>query len=194
MGITDVEKAIAKDRYLQWLSQIIDLGKNSEIDIRLYSIIIEELYNTEFSYDTAILVGNDTNRIQDAIDLRKDFIVSNGFSFMLSDPPNLLEVMVALARRFEYILNVDTRADDTALRFWELMHNLEFDKIKDVEFYNNKTGYMNFVNDRIGRLLGRDYSANGYGGFFPLKDPKENQRNVEIWYQLAAYINENYPF
>jgi hypothetical protein len=32
----------------------------------------------------------------------------------------------------------------------------------------------------------------GLGGMFPLEDPREDQRAIEIWYQMMAYINENY--
>lgn len=193
MTTKDVERAVANDRYLQWLSDIID-DPYHKINIQSYSILLRELYQTEFSCETAVLAGNDINRLEDAIELRREFIATNGYDLLLSDPPNLLEVMIAISQRFESILNIDTSRDDTSARFWELIHNLEFDNMRDVEYYNNKDGYMKFIDDRIEWLLGRDYSANGYGGFFPLKDPKENQRNVEIWYQMAAYINENYPF
>jgi hypothetical protein len=33
---------------------------------------------------------------------------------------------------------------------------------------------------------------NGTGGLFPLKMPKVNQRRVEIWYQMSAFIEENF--
>ena len=42
-------------------------------------------------------------------------------------------------------------------------------------------------------MLAREYSDNGHGGLFPLKNPKKDQRKVEIWYQMTEYINENYP-
>lgn len=34
------------------------------------------------------------------------------------------------------------------------------------------------------------YEPNGEGSFFPLQHPKEDMRNVELWYQLQAYLLE----
>jgi hypothetical protein len=41
------------------------------------------------------------------------------------------------------------------------------------------------------RLNRRLYTTSGYGGLFPLEEPKEDQRKVEIWYQMMAYLGEN---
>ena len=34
----------------------------------------------------------------------------------------------------------------------------------------------------------------GFGGLFPLKHAKKDQRKVEIWYQLQNWLMENYEF
>jgi hypothetical protein len=40
-------------------------------------------------------------------------------------------------------------------------------------------------------LLQRTYTNKGVGGLFPLKRSKNDQRKVEIWYQLQEYLAEN---
>ena len=46
----------------------------------------------------------------------------------------------------------------------------------------------------VDKLLGRDYFRDGFGGLFPLKHAKKDQRKVEIWYQLQNWLMENYEF
>jgi len=45
----------------------------------------------------------------------------------------------------------------------------------------------------VKNMLARDYDADGNGGLFPLKNPKKDQRRIEIYYQMNAYVLENYP-
>jgi hypothetical protein len=33
--------------------------------------------------------------------------------------------------------------------------------------------------------------TDGSGGLFPLKNPQQNQRTTEIWYQMNAWLMEN---
>lgn len=39
-------------------------------------------------------------------------------------------------------------------------------------------------------VINRKYKRNGLGGFFPLKHADRDQRKVELWYQLNAYVLE----
>ena len=41
-------------------------------------------------------------------------------------------------------------------------------------------------------FINRQYEANGEGGLFPLKGVCEDQREVEIWYQMNAYLYEHH--
>jgi hypothetical protein len=40
------------------------------------------------------------------------------------------------------------------------------------------------------RCVWRTYEPNGVGGFFPLENPNEDQREVELWYQMSAYVDD----
>jgi hypothetical protein len=57
--------------------------------------------------------------------------------------------------------------------------------------YNDRDGVDEaHVTETLDRVIYRNYESNGHGGFFPLEDPDEDQRRVELWYQLNAYLNE----
>ena len=47
------------------------------------------------------------------------------------------------------------------------------------------------IDDILDTLIWRTYEYDGIGGFFPLTNAEEDQTKVEIWYQMAAYINEH---
>ena len=46
------------------------------------------------------------------------------------------------------------------------------------------------IDDILENWLWRTYEYDG-SGFFPLTTTEEDQTKVEIWYQMAAYINEH---
>jgi hypothetical protein len=86
-----------------------------------------------------------------------------------------------LARRAEFI--TDDRAQDW---FWEFLENLDLSGFDDSEEIDPAD-----VAEILDRFIWRTYNRNGEGGIFPLKNPRSDQRDVELWYQLAAYIREN---
>lgn len=45
--------------------------------------------------------------------------------------------------------------------------------------------------DILIRFMRRDYEESGQGGLFTLRYPKFDMRNIEIWYQMMAYLEEN---
>ncbi len=47
------------------------------------------------------------------------------------------------------------------------------------------------IDDILERLIWRQYQEDGQGGFFPLAWPEQDQREVELWYQMNAYLAEN---
>lgn len=93
----------------------------------------------------------------------------------------MLELMIALSRRLSF-------EDDGEPRnwFWQLMENL------GLERYNDHTPIPErAVDELLNGVIWRTYKRNGAGGLFPLKRASEDQRNVEIWYQLCAYLLED---
>lgn len=158
------------ERYLNWLSTQI------AIDPVEYAGLLSYLHQKEFVW----IIPNDDNRIGDALELRKEFwgegnkIPRQGVS--------TLEVLVALSRRLEF-----NGGGDKEVWAWRLISNLGLQRMFDP--INRRKAYR--IEDILNTLIWRTYEPDGRGGFFPLKDAKEDQTKVEIWYQMSAYIIEH---
>jgi hypothetical protein len=100
-------------------------------------------------------------------------------------------MLIALADRMDFVLSTPSiRASRREKWFWLFIDNLNLDKY-DYDFpdvFEKK----NANNAKIMKLLERHYDDNGKGGIFPLRHPMADQRRIEIWYQMMAYISENY--
>ena len=166
--------------YFKWLyRQVADPEIESQ-ELTFWKIL-RVLYTTEF----VSLVSFDENRISDAKDLRKEFVDSEGLEGV--DPEwielgcSLLELMVGLSRRLAF-------EGDGRPHYWFWMHlmvNLGLDRFNDSRRFR-KTSVDYILDD----LIQRRYGSDGHGGFFPLQNPQKDQRRVELWYQLNAYLNE----
>jgi hypothetical protein len=157
--------------YFEWLI--------SQVDIRTdhtYIYVFERMHNLEFVWT----VPNDDNRVQDAIDLRLEFLDTENGHLNLAGA-TLLEVLISVSRRVEF-----TAGGDADLWAWRLLKNLGLTKIPDPV----EDSQAQRIDDILYALVWRTYDPSGKGGFFPLKHPKEDQTKVEIWYQLNAYVIE----
>lgn len=128
--------------------------------------VLRLLHNREF-YS---LVPHDDNRATDGLNLRREF------DARLSNAPRVLEMMIALAERMAYQC-MDSSNTSTRL-FWMMVANMGLTP------GNAGNKYI------IATFLERVYLANGVGGLFPLRNPVQNQTEVEIWYQMMAYLEE----
>lgn len=167
------------DHYLTWLySQVASLRHRNPS--RTYWKLLRQLYITEFVW----FVPNDDNRLVDGRDLRIEFFREN--PGVGHDPEweelgcSMLELLVALSRQLTF-----EAEGEPAAWFWHMLENLELAECNDD---------VNFdpweVDQILGRVIWRTYLPNGYGGLFPLQRPEEDQRDVELWYQLSAYVLE----
>lgn len=160
------------ERYFRWLANQITIEDRHKD----FNDVLERMFQTEFVWLPNI--WGDENRVDDGLYLRYEF----GHQF--DSPCSVLEVLVALSRRLEFI--VGGTASNWA---WQLMHNLGLDRFPDPV----STKRMDKVADILEDLVYRNYSFGGWGGFFPLQNPTEDQTKVEIWYQMAAYVDEILP-
>lgn len=140
-------------------------------------------------------VPNDVNRADDAVQFRFEFrenLIRHRriFSFepwewdkLIDAPPSVFEVLVALAGRAAF--EDGRQASDW---FAEFVANLKLGGYTD-------EAYEESDRSRVRRILvkfnERRYDMYGRGGIFPLREPQEDQRDVELWYQKAAYMIEN---
>jgi len=141
-----------------------------------------DLINIMFAKEFVWLVPNDDNRIGDGLEVRSqwfDTIVVIGLDWC-----SFLEVIVGLSRRMELI--TDESAEGWG---WQLITNLGLDKMRDpLSQYKTRK-----ANDILDAAIWRNYNPDGSGGFFPLLHPKDDQREIELWYQMNAYIKEMNP-
>lgn len=176
------------DQYFAWLYSQVGLVrlKNPRAN---YWQLAKQLYKTEFQY----FVPNDDNRAADGVQLREEFLDQSPGSDdgtvreWLSLECSFFEMVVALARRASF--ESPSRGHNTPGDwFWKIMQNLDLDRFNDAIFEIEHAEY--YIGSALGVVNERTYCPDGTGGMFPLNEPQEDQREVEIWYQMAAYLLE----
>lgn len=171
-----------RNKYFSFLCDLVDTD-----GLGAYDRLLSELHGIQF-YP---LVPNDDNRAEDGKQLRRKFIDEEGqhaLSQCEIGECTVLEMLIALAHRLEFE-SMDSRWEKTPDQwFWILLDNL------GIAEYNNEIPATDEIHFKVNIFLSRDYKRNGSGGLFPLKKSQKDQRRVEIWYQMSAYILENYPF
>ena len=135
------------------------------------------------------LVPHDENRVADAAELRNDFVRSHNqlgpleLSDLMSPDTSVFEVLIALAKRADFMVPLTPK-----VWFRIFLENLNLDSWTDERCASHSTWP---VQRAINAFNSRTYSKTGRGGIFPLRRPKEDQRHVELWYQMGAYMTEN---
>lgn len=177
------------DDYFLWLCKLVKAEDSN------YLYLLNKLHSIEFYWT----VDNDDNRAEDGKALRSKFISETGLevytdldSQFLYRPCSVLEMLIALACRWENDVMVDIKEDTDASKwFWIMIDNLGFfrEEFDDKHFDDRKSKE---ILKRVYNLLDRKYNADGFGGLFPLRNPLKDQTKVEIWYQINSYFNENY--
>ena len=167
------------ESYFLWLMELVDCPEE-------FSKLLRKLFSREFTSR----IYMDQNRINDGLALRRTYTADTGVEIgneALVKPCSVLEMMVALACRIEDDIMFDPELGDrTPMWFWVMIDNLNLDGMS-----NDRFDAQN-VDQILNVLIDRTYFMNGTGGLFPLKQPKVNQRRVEIWYQMNAFLLENY--
>lgn len=172
--------AILEEAYFTWLYKQVGV-LNAHNPSRTHWSLAKQLHSKEFVW----LIPNDDNRVEDGRDLRFEFLVDND----ISDPGptwiglgcSMFELTLGLARRLSFEADGEPRE-----WFWQLLENL------DIAHYTDDR-YTRFVFSQVDEILDtviwRHYAPDGHGGFFPLQDTSEDQRKIELWYQLSAYLS-----
>lgn len=168
--------------YLRWLKNLI-----YDKHFTQYSTLLDHLHKVEFTYT----IPMDGNRAEDGIGLRYRFGRERQYpDAMVAEyldilPCSILEMMVALAVRFEdNTMSDPDMGDRTSQWFWEMIFNLDLSRMTDDHFNED------YVNSCILTLLDHEYSRNGSGGLFTVHNKDIDMRNTEIWYQACYYFSE----
>lgn len=168
------------EAYIQWL-----YGQVGSVRLKHSSHTYWNLLKILFTKEFVWFVPNDDNRVEDGRELRHEFIEELGLTHVdrnwLELGCSFLEMLIGLSRRLAF--EAGGRPRDW---FWHLLNNLELDVYADNILIPQKR-----VDDILDRVIWRTYRRDGHGGLFPLRHPKEDQTQVEIWYQLSAYLLEH---
>jgi len=159
-------------------------GLETPVEHCCYFELMSQLYMTPFRWS----VEYDDNRANDGVMLREKYMENDELDE--DEPCNLLEMLVALARRCEDDLMYNPRFGNRSVDwFWMMLTNLGLNKFRDNSF-EEAWNYTN-VTKIVDKFMDREYNSKGVGGLFPLRGPCKNQINVELWYQLGTYIQEH---
>jgi hypothetical protein len=170
------------------------------MDEKYFNWLYEQVTCTDGSYQPAYTkvsalihriafndnVPHDSNRTAEARELRTLFTEETGNipdSDWVVMPVSIFEVLVALVKAADFLYG-------RGMPDWYdiIMRNVGMDHYMDELFEPRHEAAVNRIWVRIND---RAYNPSGHGGLFPLEHPKEDQRKVELWYQLSAYVIEN---
>lgn len=164
------------DQYLTWLYSLVGDHKARKSS-RTYWNLLRQLYSTEFVW----FVPNDDNRAEDGRELRAEWAAENGIRpdhLWLSLSCSFLELLIGLSRRLDF-----ESGGGVVNWFWHLLNNIDLLGFNDRRKFTEEE-----VRVRTDRVIWRTYDHNGNGGLFPLHQAEQDQTQVEIWYQLSAYL------
>jgi hypothetical protein len=178
-----------EDLYFEWLlSQVDQDGVEEGVEY-----VCGLLHNCEFHRR----VGNDINRAIDGADLRKEFLSnydradlnSDDLDALMMKECSWLEMLVALALHLDYLYEGGVKG-----RLLELINNVQIGYLAGRNARrsrNTKVNDQRLVEHITGAIDDNHIETNGLGGLFPLHTPgHQDQREVEIWIQQAAYFSE----
>jgi len=176
-----------KQDYFEWLCTMIHA--DSDQAGASWWMLMKDLHRRTFSSS----IPHDDNRASDGIELREEYLrdIYSPKYVSIDGECSILEMLIALAKRIDFEMStpsVDNIADKTAYWFWEMLDNLGLTVFDDENYI--ECGGKFRVDAIIDNFLNRNYTWSGYGGLFPLRHSQEDQRNVEIWYQMSAYLAE----
>lgn len=180
-----------EQEYFEWLYGQVGYSDQRNPS-RSYRLLVEQFHNTEFVQ----FVPNDDNRLADGLDLRNSFVdhiggVSDDDLRRLWDSPcSFLEMLIALAIRIAYQVElVDEFDGGVGEWFWTMVRNLDLDGYNDEAYMSSHPG--SYIETVLTTVIHRRYESNGNGGLFPLRNPLDDQRDVELWYQMSIWLMEN---
>jgi hypothetical protein len=164
--------------YFNWLYNKVAFVRHPTPSLTFYTLL-RELHRTEFVW----VISGDDNRAQDGLDVRSEFMRESSLpheSNWSHIGCSVLEMLIAFSRKAEFETELTARE-----WFWMFMENLGLR-----EFSDSKKNTERKISVVTETFIWRTYDFNGNRGLFPLTNPTDDQRQVEIWYQFYAYLNE----
>lgn len=177
-----------KPDYFCWLSEMVCVdGRYTD---ESYWILAEALWDIDYFW----ILERDENRAK-SVDLLRNRYLLDGGKERYEGKPNVLEVLVMLSDVMFDMLDELDGEDRRPMYFWEMIENLGLSDFTDQvyeELPNRRAWFYRRIKQRISVWLERKFDYNGFGSPFPLENPREDQAEVELWYQMQYYVVENY--
>lgn len=167
--------------YYEWL-----YTKVCRNEMLSFNKLFKKLNNIPFTY----IIDQDVNRMCDGIHLRYLYGYENNTAKAINLPfdessCSVLEMLVALAIRYEDEAYDPDYGDRTNIWFWDMLNNLGLSHMNDGCYIET------YVEQAINIFLNRLYNYNGSeGNVFIVKNPPQDMRTTELWYQLCWVLNE----
>jgi hypothetical protein len=177
----------SEDYYFFWLCEkvevVIDDPSTNFTCCPMYEKLFQKLYSTPFEWN----IRNDENRAADGINLRDIFEGKTGIELNLDSPCNMLEMLIALSQRCAKDVMAQSGFENSLyFWFWQMMRNCGLSEFDDFHYQEFRVNYI------LDEIINRTYTNNGIGGLFPINSIDVDLRNVEIWYQLNYWLEENF--
>lgn len=160
--------------YFDWLCAKV-LERNGE----RYQSLMKILFRTEFIW----VVSADRHRVSDGLELREDFRLDKelgNHAEFENMPCSVLEVLISFADRASFQTGKSARK-----WFWIFITNLALDPFEEV--HDND---VPLIEEILYTFIWRIYPPNGEGGLFPMHQTRNDQREIEIWYQFCEYVED----
>ncbi len=183
------------ESYFEWLLNKVGVTDDEDGYSYLCAILHEVLFHP--------LIDMDENRWMEARRYRWDYAVEHGYEEVWQQDEmanqidesiggcTVFELLISLAEKMQFETEDGPYDANLAKWFNELIFNMGLKAYTNKEFNMNEAAYFE-AEDKINKMIFRQYRATGEGGLFPLRYPKQDQRGVELAIQLNNYLAENY--
>jgi len=173
--------------YFRWLCKTYLIDRQGNPDG--YSILLEQLHRKAYYFT----IDMDGNRAEDGLYLRTRYLeFLNGRPGSVPEGPcSFLEFLIGVSIRLEEML-YDGEDVPVSAYFWELASRLRLTEYTDDTYGEESTLFV--VDAIMTDYMDRKYCRDGSGGLFPLRNHngrRKDQRKIEVWYQLNAFLIEN---
>jgi len=197
---------------IKWMgSEINWLSPEANPELKWMSTeISRELCRLMFEIDFTWLesVKEDEIRAKDALEIREKYAQEVGKLAGKSSRDidriwksvhgkvSVLEIIFSLCVHLDEMFNEEEPWKMVGFFYRILIRNLALDEFDDEDFDHRESEIRDIWKGRIKQFLRREYFESGCcGGLFPLnnwdKDSGKNQKEVGLWYQMNAWVNEH---
>lgn len=177
------------NQYLCWLMNQAQLEAEGPGG---YLQLCEILQSTAF----LTYVRMDENRKEEALELREEWADSDDgdISQLEKVTPyscTMLELLITLARRMRYQMLDSQFEAGVGKWIFEMLENAGFADCTNAAIGRDPY-IIGVVRCHLMDIIHRRYDRDGNGSFFPLENPREDQRETELLTQMNNYLEEKY--